>query len=242
MRRTVAIVAFTLTSLALFVYSLQSGAKFEWSEALGFITGALCVWMTVYENVWNFPIGVANSAFSVILFLKKGFYADFGLNILYIVLGLQGWYLWLYGGKTLSRNDETSAIEANPPVAYPRSAEMLSTELVVTRAEPRDWLQALVLVALSLPLLTIYLTKLNGTAPFMDSLLTSMSVAAQIMLNRKRLENWLIWIAADVMYVGLFAYKHLYLYTILYAVFCGLAVAGYLEWRRALTGAKAMTA
>ena len=234
MRRIVAIVLFALLSVALFVYSLNSGGKTEWSEALGFITGALCVWMTVHENVWNFPVGIANSAFSVILFYNKALYADFGLSILYIVLGIQGCTLWLYGGRR-ARVESTAEIEVNPPVQRPESET-----LVVTHASRRDLVTSVLIVLIGLPILNLYLTKLNGSAPFMDALLTSMSVAAQLLLNRKRLENWLVWIVADVLYVGLFAVKGLYLYALLYAVFCGLAVSGYLTWRKSLVRSGAM--
>ena len=213
MRRTLAIVAFALASVALFAYSLTPGAKTSWSEALGFITGVLCVWMTVYENVWNFPVGVANSAFFVVLFFKTRLYADLGLNVLYILLGLQGWYLWLYGGNRLLERSSNA-----------------DTVLRVTRADSRDAWQTALIVLAGVPLLTLYLTRINGAAPFMDSLLTAMSVAAQLLLNRKRLENWLVWIAADIMYIGLYAYKSLYLTAFLYALFTALAVAGYRQW------------
>lgn len=209
MRRTLAIVAFVLASAALFGYSLLPGAAIGWSEALGFITGALCVWMTVFENVWNFPVGIANCVFFIILFYEKRLYADFGLQFLYIALAVQGWYLWLHGGAG-------------------------RTELPVSRADVRDLWQTLAIVVVGLPLLTLYLTRINGAAPFMDSLLTTMSVAAQLMLNRKRIENWVVWIVADVMYVGLFASKHLYLTAVLYAVFCVLAYSGYRHWLRDL--------
>ena len=233
MRRTVAIAAFVLASLGLFAYSVQPDAVIAWSEALGFITGALCVWMTVYENVWNFPVGIANCVFFIILFFEKRLYADFGLQFLYIALGLQGWYLWLYGGGRPYEIPDSRGLLPEAPVDYPRP-ERRVTVLEVSRATRRDWVQAVLILALGLPLLTVYLTKLNGAAPFMDSLLTSMSVVAQLLLNRKRIENWLVWIAADVMYVGLFAYKALYLTALLYAVFCVLAIAGYREWQRAL--------
>ena len=233
-RRTVAIALFALASIALFVYSLNSGGKTEWSEALGFITGALCVWMTVHENVWNFPVGIANSVFSMILFYNKALYADFGLSVLYIVLGVQGWTLWRYGGRR-DRELRASEVEVNPPIQQPESET-----LVVTRATRSDLVTSVLIVLIGLPLLNLYLTKLNGSAPFMDALLTSMSVAAQLLLNCKRLENWLVWIVADVLYVGLFAAKGLYLYALLYAVFCGLAVSGYRTWRKSLVRSGAM--
>src|SRR5690242_18776253 len=68
-------------------------------EALGFVTGAWCVWLTVKEHIWNFPIGLANSAFYLIVFLQARLFADSTLQILYIILGVYGWYWWLKGGE-----------------------------------------------------------------------------------------------------------------------------------------------
>lgn len=205
-RRTAAIVAFLLASLTLVWYSVQPGAKIGWSEALAFITGAICVWMTVFENVWNFPIGIANNVFFIVLFFEKRLYADFGLQFLYIALALQGWYLWLYGGTN-------------------------RTELHVTRASRSDALQTAVLVLVGLPALMLYLQKINGAAPFLDALITVLSVVAQVLLNRKRLENWFVWMAVDVVSVGLFLSKGLYLTAFLYTLFFVLCLRGYREWR-----------
>src|SRR4051812_34513373 len=72
---------------------------FSMTEALGFVTGALCVYLVVLENVWNFPVGIANSAFLLILFADTLLYADSALQVVYIALGFQGWYLWLRGGE-----------------------------------------------------------------------------------------------------------------------------------------------
>ena len=182
---------------------------------MGFTTGVLCVWMTAVEDVWNFPIGIVNSAFYIVVFYRSALYADFGLFVLYVVLGLHGWYLWLYGGRNLDAEDPAP------------------TALHVERADRRDLWNSLVVVAAGLPIWA-FLRHVNGFAPFMDALLTVASIVAQLMLNRKRLENWIVWIAADVLYVGLYAYKGLYLTAVLYAIYCGLAMGGYLQWRRTL--------
>jgi nicotinamide riboside transporter PnuC len=68
------------------------------TEALGFITGAVCVYLTLRENVWNFPIGLANNLFFLVLFLQGRLFGDAALQIIYVVLGIQGWYQWLFGG------------------------------------------------------------------------------------------------------------------------------------------------
>jgi nicotinamide mononucleotide transporter len=128
--------------------------------------------------------------------------------VVYAVLSLYGWYEWLYGGEG-------------------------RTELRVTRTPPRlAALLTLIAAAGSALLGTLLRHSTDAALPFMDSFLSSTSLVAQWMMTRKLLENWLVWIGVDVLYVGMFLFKGLYLTAGLYAVFLALAVRGYLDWRR----------
>src|SRR5580704_11026403 len=75
----------------------------SWAEILGFVTGATGVWLTVKCHIANFPIGIANSAFFLILFATSRLWADSSLQVLYVVLGFVGWWQWLHGGPKRSR-------------------------------------------------------------------------------------------------------------------------------------------
>src|SRR5919107_3698389 len=86
-------------ALALVVASWRGWVAADMTETLGFVTGAACVYLVVKENVWNFPVGIANSAFFLVLFAGARIYGDAALQIIYIALGFQGWYLWLRGGE-----------------------------------------------------------------------------------------------------------------------------------------------
>lgn len=69
-----------------------------WTEVAGFITTALCVWLVVRCNIWNFPIGIASNIFFWVLFIRAGLYADAWLQVVFLLLGVGGWWMWLHGG------------------------------------------------------------------------------------------------------------------------------------------------
>ena len=85
--------------LGLIIASWRRWAPYSLTETLGFVTGAACVYLVVRQSVWNFPLGVANNIFFLFLFVDARLYGDAGLQVVYVALGFQGWYYWLYGGQ-----------------------------------------------------------------------------------------------------------------------------------------------
>lgn len=181
------------------------------AELLGFVTGAACVWLTVLARISNFPVGIANSALFLVLFLTARLYADAGLQVVYIGLGFVGWWQWLHGGAEADRH-----------------------RLRVRRARPVTLIGCLVFVVVGAAGLTWLLRRVDDVAPFLDALTTALSLAAQYLLNTKRIENWAFWIVADVIYIPLYAVKRLDLTAIVYVLFLTMCVTGVLSWRRAL--------
>src|SRR5260370_1641274 len=94
------LILFTIGSVALLTGSWLQVIPFSITEDLGFITGALTVWLTVVENIWNFPIGIANDIFFCVLFWQASLFADMGLQGPFILLGFLGWYLRLRAAQT----------------------------------------------------------------------------------------------------------------------------------------------
>ena len=182
----------------------------SWTEVAGFASGALCVWLVVKQHVGNFPVGIANNVFFIVLFVGAGLYADAGLQVVYIALAAWGWWCWLRGGPQRSE----LPVQRTPRVAWPVLLVGIAGGTAVL-----SW-------ALS--------TWTNSTVAGWDALTTVMSLAAQVMLNRKWIGNWWVWIAADVIYIVLYAVKDLWLTSGLYVLFLALCVQGLREWRRAL--------
>jgi nicotinamide mononucleotide transporter len=184
-------------------------------EAAGVLFGIVAVYLTVRENVWCWPLGLVNVGLFVLVFWQARLYADMGLQVVYIGLCLYGWYEWLHGGES-------------------RGA------LAVSRTP--GWTIGLLalLGTAGAGLLGLVLARhTNGSLPFWDSSTASFSLVAQLMQTRKWLESWIVWIVVDVVYVGIYVYKSLYLTAGLYTVFLLLAALGFREWRRSLAATTA---
>jgi nicotinamide mononucleotide transporter len=189
----------------------------SWTEVLGFGSGALCVWLVARQHLANWPIGIANNLFFILLFTQAGLYADAGLQIVFITLAVYGWWTWTHGGGPGSDT------------------------LPVRRTSRTEWtwlLTAGVVGTLGLTLLLDRAT--DSTVPFWDALTTALSLMATYGQCRKRLESWWLWIAADVVYVPLYAYKELYLTSLLYIGFMTLCVLGLRGWSRDLVARRAL--
>lgn len=183
-----------------------------WVEVLGFLTGAVSVALAVRESAWNWPVGIANNVFFFILFWKAKLYADALLQVVYVVISVFGWWSWLRGGVGHSK-------------------------LPITTTPLRTGLLLLLVTALSTVVMTSVLHRFTDSqTPFCDGVTTALSLTAQYMLSRKLLENWWVWMTADVIYIILYCYKALNLTGILYALFFGMCIAGHAAWRGSLTG------
>jgi len=179
------------------------------TEILGFVTGAASVWLAVRENVWNWPIGIANSAFFLVLFWASHLYANALLQILYIALGLYGWWNWLRGGT------------GHTALSVRR----------VRRVEAVVLFGATVATAVALKFTLDEFT--DNSAPLWDGLTVALSLTATYMLTVKVLESWWIWIVTDLIYIPLCAATHLYLTSVVYGLFLTMCIVGLVKWTRA---------
>jgi nicotinamide mononucleotide transporter len=177
-------------------------------EILGFLTGAVNVWLLARQNIWNWPMGLANNTLYVAVFVTAGLYGDASLQLVYITLGVYGWWSW----------------------ARPARA----AALCVVRTPRAAWMWLVPVTVASAFALEFFLRRFtDSTVPGWDGFTTALSLAAIYGQCRKYLESWWIWIAADVIYIPLYLYKNLWLTSGLYFVFLLLCVMGLREWKRA---------
>jgi nicotinamide mononucleotide transporter len=184
------------------------GQPTTWAEVAGFLTGVVTVWLVVRQHILNWPIGILNVTVLGLVFLDGGLYADAGLQVVYVVLQVYGWWQWRYGGA--GRSVRT-----------------------VTRTAGAEWAGLLLAMAAGTAALTWMLSAwTDSTVPFWDALTTAISLGATYGQCRKLLESWWLWIMVDLVYIPLYLYKGLNLTAVLFVLFLGLCVAGLRSWRR----------
>jgi nicotinamide mononucleotide transporter len=183
----------------------------EWSplEVVAAAFGVISVYLSTRQNIWSWPTAIVNVALYAVVFYQGRLYGQMGLQPIYLGLSIYGWYEWLHGGEH-------------------------RTELHVSSASPRLIATLAVLNLVAWLALVAVLRRTDAALPWLDALLTTTSLVAQWMMTRKILENWLLWIALDVVYVPMFFSQRLYATALLYAAFLVLAAMGYVEWRRSL--------
>ena len=180
-------------------------AIIEWTAV---IFGFICVLLNAMENVWGWPTGLVSVGLYFIVFFNAKLYADFTLQIFFFVTGVYGWYHWLYGGKE-------------------------KDDLPITTSSVRDWIWYVVIGVAGLLIIGyLFDTFTDADLAYWDAYTTAFSLVAQILMARKKIENWLIWIAVDIIAIGIYYVKGLYPTAILYTGFLVLATIGYLNWRK----------
>ena len=185
------------------------GSPVTWLELAGF---GLSLWMVLANmrvNPIGWPLAIAASLAYAVLFADSKLYGEAGLQLFFVVVALWGWWQWLAG-----RSEGGQA-------------------LVVRRLPHRRALLAAALTLAAWPALGLLLKHgTDSDVPFLDALPTVASVAGQVLLGRKYIENWAVWLFVNIVSVALFAYKGLWLTAVLYGLFALLSVAGWRAWQR----------
>lgn len=178
-------------------------------ELIASILGAIAVWLVVKRNILNFPIGIAMVSLYAWIFFEAKLYSDMLLQGVFAVMQVQGWYLW-------SKRDSKTETE----------------QLTIRSMQPRQWIWTGVIQLVGTLGLGYLMQFTDASLPYLDAFAAVQSILAQWWLNKRYLENWILWIAVDEVYLMIYGYKSLYYTTGLYALFLCMAVAGYLEWRK----------
>ncbi|RZK41280.1 MAG: nicotinamide riboside transporter PnuC [Pedobacter sp.] len=189
------------------IYQFLFGTSLlEWC---GVITGILCVWLAAKNVIWSWPIAIISVLIYTSIFYDSKLYADMGLQVYFLGMNVYGWYYW-------------SSQKKNPgkerPISNVKKWEVL--------------LSILGIIVFTYILGTLLYKNTDASFPFIDSFCTAGSLVAQAFLARRVIQNWLIWIFVDIIYVGVYFSKDLYATGLMYALYVVIATIGYLDWKR----------
>ena len=188
------------------------GTAVTWLEVIAFVLALANIACNVYEIHWGWPLTIIASVLYAWLFYASKLYGEAGVNVFFAVAALWGWWQWLRGHRSGSH-------------APLRIARLDSQGIVITVA---GWAVAWLGCALLLRAIT------DSDVPWADGFVTAGSVVGTVLLGRKFIENWPIWLIVNAASVALFAYKGLTLTVVLYVIFFGLAIWGWIGWRERL--------
>ena len=190
----------------------------NWLELFAALLGIISVWYARKENILVFPFGIANVLIYVYICFIARLYANAGINVVYLISNIYGWYMW-------SRTDADSQ------------------KLQITRNSPKQILFSWTAVALIYVAVFFLLRFVNRTdteyiqsyLPYIDSFNTAFFLVATILMALKKLENWQFWIIGNIVSIPIYASQGLYFTSGQYTVFLVLAILGWRVWKRKIT-------
>ncbi len=187
-------------------------------EAIAFVFGIASVYYAKKENILVYPTGLIATVITVYLLYKAAYFGDMAMNFYYSVMSIYGWYNW-------SRKKGNTKI------------------VLISRTNNSEKVTGLVLCVLTM-LVTYAVYKYFGneirTENYIDIFTSGLFFTAMWYMAIKKIENWTLWIIADLITVPLYAYRGLGMLSLQYLIFTILAIQGYLEWKKYLNKSPAM--
>ena len=178
-------------------------------QIVGAVLGLLYLWLEYKANIWLWVVSAIMPMVHGVLYLTSGIYADAAMQLYYVLAGLYGFLVWKFGVGRAQRE-------------------------VNIQHTPTKWILPLSATYAVLHVAMYFLLSelTDSRVPFFDSMSTALCIVAMWMLSRKLVEQWLVWLVVDMISVGLYLYKGIPVTAMLYTLYCALAIAGYMRWRR----------
>ncbi len=184
----------------------------SWQEWVSTVTQIASVWYARKNNILVYPTGIVGVLLAAYLYFFDShppLYADGTLNIYYFLMSIYGWYNWV---------QKKDAEHLTYPISWCSKRELSIGILVF-------------LLAWGIIYFTL-VTITDSNTPILDSLVSSSAVVAMWWMAKRKIENWLAWIASNIIAVPLNFYKEFYLFTLMYVLFLVLAIWGFIEWKK----------
>ena len=183
-------------------------------ELFGTAVGIIYLWLEYRASIYLWIAGIIMPAIYIFIYYQAGLYADFGINIYYLLIALYGWIAWKTGFTLTGKKQKSGELPIGhtPKQMWPRiAAAYVAAQLFIT------W---------------ILIEYTDSTVPIADSFTTALSIVGMWMLARKYVEQWWVWCIVDVASSALYIYKELYFTAALYAVYAIIAIFGYRKWKK----------
>lgn len=207
------------------------GYDLSWIEAVGTLAGLLCIWLASLEKTINYAFGLVNVTLFAIIFFQIQLYASLLLQIFFFVANVYGWYAWT---RTTAQDEAALQIRWLPggKAAAWGAACMVAIGLMTLFIDPVFAFLTRTAVAVMQGLgLNVALPTLQPDAfPFWDSCMMVLSIVAMILMTRKYVENWLLWVAINVISVVIFALQGVYAMALEYLILTFIALNGSRMW------------
>ena len=205
--------------LSFFDELLAYTQSIEILEFLGLVFGVLCVLFLIKENILTWVCGIIYVLISFVIFWKARLYGDFLLHIFFLFLNIYGWREWTKGNR-----------------------ETADSKFPITRLNIRGNVIYLFLSVIGIMLFAEFLKIIptwienmeSAALPFWDSTTSVLSITGMWLTAKKRIDNWYYWLVVDLLATGIYYYKELYFYSLLYFIYIGLAIVGYRAWRKSM--------
>ena len=177
----------------------------EWVAAA---LGLVCVALAVRRSLWTYAFGIASTGLLALIVFDARLYSQALLQLFYVAINAYGWRNW-------------------------RHAKARSGAVAIERMTARETALGLAAVVVATLAWGAAMSRLTDAAqPFADAAIATASVAAQLLMAWRKLENWVLWIAVDLASIPLFLAQRLPIVATLYAVYFALAIWGLIDWRR----------
>lgn len=180
-------------------------------EIFGLIIGLIYLWYEYHANARVWIVSIIMPLISMWIYFRKGLYADFAINIYYVAIAIYGYLVWTFGHKN-------SGKKTPQPITHASGNVLLGCAA------------AFVVLWYAIWWVLVHYTPSNVPVP--DAFTTALSIVALWMLARKYTQQWLLWLVVDAVCVGLYIYKQIYFYAVLYAIYTVIAWIGYRKWQR----------
>ncbi|MDE5941797.1 MAG: nicotinamide riboside transporter PnuC [Muribaculaceae bacterium] len=188
-------------------------------QIAGLAIGLIYLWYEYHASPKVWIAGLFMPMISMVVYYRKGLYADFGMNIYYLLMAVYGYLAW----TGMLRRGKGSDGEKG--------------ELEIRHLRPRAYLPVVAVTGVIWVCIALFLIgATDSTVPWADAFTTAMSITGTWLLARKYIDQWFAWVLVDAVCVGLYLYKGIYPYALLYAVYTVVAVFGYYKWKRLMAG------